>query len=192
MAGQTQTPDLKEQVLASRRHDALDPQRLLAVLPLRPYYTLADIRCGSGFLTVPLAKYLFDGRVYALDPDPSHLDALRRRLEKLHLTNVEVVQAGEERLEEVLPREGMDGIIAAFVLWAVPDRPAFLRSAFALLKKGGWLAVVEWRKRAGAEGPPLELRLSEGEVQELGRAAGFRFATPRILDDHHHLLLLRK
>jgi len=192
MAGQTQTPDLKEQVPASRRHDALDPQRLLAVLPLRPYYTVADLRCGSGLLTIPLAKYLFDGRVYAVDPDPSHLEALRQRLEKLRLTNVEAVQVGEDRLEEALPREGLDGILSAFVLWAVQDRLAFLRSTLALLKKGGWLAVVEWRKKEGAEGPPMDLRLSEEEVQDVGRSAGYRFATARILDDHHSLVLLRK
>ena len=39
-------------------------------------------------LTIPIAKYVYDGNVIALDGDQSVLDELRTEVDLLHLTNV--------------------------------------------------------------------------------------------------------
>lgn len=194
MAQKAQETGYKEQLLSGHRAEAVDPQRLLAFLPLRPYHTVADVRCGDGYFTIPLAKYLFDGRVYAVDPREGQLQALESRLQALRLTNVERVQAEEAVLAVALPKEGLDGALVAFVLHALKpkQREAFLKGMLGLLKKGGWLAVVEFRKREASEGPPMAQRLSEEEVVELGRGAGYRFTERRYLNDHHYLVVLRK
>ena len=70
----------KENLLSKARQEMLDPQRVFSLLPLRPYQKVADVGCGPGFFTIPLAKYLFDGRVYAIDVEQQMLDALKERL----------------------------------------------------------------------------------------------------------------
>ena len=40
-----------------------DTHRLISVIPILPHDHVADIGCGSGYFTVPLGKFLFDGKV---------------------------------------------------------------------------------------------------------------------------------
>ncbi len=54
--------------------EQIDPLRILAQLPLRPYQQLGDFRCGKGALTIPLAKHTFDGKVYATDESEAARD----------------------------------------------------------------------------------------------------------------------
>jgi len=42
-------PANKEALLSKSRHELLDPQRIIALLPLRPYQVVADVGCGPGF-----------------------------------------------------------------------------------------------------------------------------------------------
>ena len=60
------------------------------------------------------------------------------------------------------------------------------------LKKGSWLAVLEWNEKVIGDGPPASARIGDAEVVELARGLGFRFSEKRILGDQHYLLMLRK
>ena len=58
---------------------SIDPLRLIALIPFRPHETIGDIGCGVGDLTIPLAKYVFDGKVYAVDVDADSLERAAER-----------------------------------------------------------------------------------------------------------------
>lgn len=181
----------KEQFLAKENWETLDPMRLVAALPIRTYHTIVDLWCGSGYFTVPFAKYLFEGKVYAIDPDANALEALRKQLEGVHLTNVELVKG--ESLAQVLKPESVDGALLFLVLTEVEDKEGVLRQAAQVLRRGGWAAVLEWQKREGQkDGPPLEQRLSEEEVIALAQKVGFRASERRDVSNRHYLLILRK
>jgi 23S rRNA (uracil1939-C5)-methyltransferase len=61
---------------------------LSAHLPADPGAAAADLFCGCGFFTLPLARHF--KRVLALESDPGNLSALRANLESNHITHVEV------------------------------------------------------------------------------------------------------
>jgi tRNA A58 N-methylase Trm61 len=45
-----------------------DPDAILSEVGVKPGEVVADIGCGAGFFTLPLAKYVGkSGKVYALD-----------------------------------------------------------------------------------------------------------------------------
>ncbi|MCS7206833.1 MAG: class I SAM-dependent methyltransferase [Dehalococcoidia bacterium] len=181
----------KEQFLSKENWETLDPMRLVATVPIRTYHTIADLWCGKGYFTLPFAKYLFDGKVYALDPSPEHLEALRAQLQAVHLTNVEVVQSAS--LMPPLKPESVDGVLLFLVLTEVADKEGLLREAAQVIRRGGWAAVLEWQKREGQkDGPPLEERLSEDEVLALAQKVGFRASERRDVSSRHYLLILRK
>jgi ubiquinone/menaquinone biosynthesis C-methylase UbiE len=181
----------KERFLAAESWETLDPMRLVAALPIRTYHVIADLWCGSGYFTIPFAKYLFDGKVYALDPDAAHIEALRKQLERVHLTNVEPVQSGT--LLPPLQPESVDGVLLILVLSEAPKREEVLRQAFQVVRRGGWVAVLEWQKGEGQkEGPPPEQRLSQEEVLTLAQRVGFRASERRDVSGRHYLLILRK
>jgi ubiquinone/menaquinone biosynthesis C-methylase UbiE len=170
--------------------EGLDPLRLMAQLPLRPYHRVLDVRCGSGHLTVPLAKFLFDGKVYALDSTTSNLDPLKEKLTQIRLSNVVVITTKKQ--QQGIEAEHLDGALVPFVLHWVAGKEAFLREFLPLLKKGAWVAVVDWQKKATDGGPPVAQRLDEAEVIALGERIGLRFSGKRTLTNSSYLVLLRK
>ena len=183
-------PARKEVLVAEERRLRLDPDRLLAWLPLRPYQHVADIGCGPGYFSLPLAKYLYEGRLYAVDVQEEMLEACRQRLSPLKFTNVEFVRSREDHIP--LPEQSLDGALLAFVLHETEDREAFLRMVAQLLRRSAWIAVLEWKKEPMEEGPPLESRLSPQEVQEVMARAGFRSFSQRDLNQQQYLILARK
>ncbi|MBI4282206.1 MAG: methyltransferase domain-containing protein [Chloroflexi bacterium] len=180
----------RDVLLAPERRELLDPDRVISMIPLRPYHVVADIGCGTGFFTVPLAKYVNQGKLYALDTREEMLEECRQRLSAVHLSNVEVLHWKAKKLP--LDKDSIDGVFLAFALHAAKDREGFLAEAQGLLHKGGWLAVLEWYKRAMEEGPPLEVRVSEDEAKELGQKTGLRFVSQRDLNGKSYLVLFRK
>ncbi|MFH1559794.1 MAG: methyltransferase domain-containing protein [Chloroflexota bacterium] len=183
-------PDRKDVLLAPERRDLLDPDRVISMIPLRPYHRVADIGCGPGYFAVPLAKYVNQGKLYALDMREEMLEACRQRLSAVHLSNVEVLHYGAKKLP--LDNDSVDGAFMAFVLHKAGDKEGLLAEAQRLLERGGWLAVLEWYKQAMEEGPPLEDRVSEEEAKELGEKAGLRFVSQRDLNGKNYLVLFRK
>ena len=171
--------------------EAIDPLRILAQLPLRPYQRLGDFRCGKGALTIPLAKHTFDGKVFATDESAAGREELVAKLAQTRLSNTVVYDAKDE--DSVVEPDSLDGALVALALSTLKtSKPALLKRVAKLLKRGAWAAVIEWTKANAEEGPPLDKRLEEAEVSEIGRQAGFRFAEKRDLSSRYYLVLLRK
>ena len=183
-------PKNKEVLVSSQRYDKLDPQRVMSLLPLLIYQSIADIGCGPGYFTVPLAKYLFDGKVFALDVQQEMLDAARKEIESIHLTNVQFDLSQENKLP--LEDECLDGAFAAFMIHETEKPRIFLKEINRCLRKGGWLALLEWHKVEMEEGPPLEERIEEAKLHEITEKAGFRHASRHSLNDSQYMLLMRK
>ena len=177
-------------LLAPERKEYLDPDRVISVLPIRPYHKVADIGCGPGFFTIPLAKYVSQGRLYALDVQEEMVEACLQKLASVHLTNVDVLLCQDT--EFPVENESLDGAFAAFVLHEAQDKEGFLKAVLALLQKGGWFTLIEWYKREMEDGPPLEGRITEDEVKDLAVKAGLRFVSQRDLNGKHYMMQFRR
>ncbi len=89
------TKDFVERLLSPERAAMLDPSVVLDSCPIAPDDKVADIGCGPGYFTLPLASALVNGTVYALDIDQGMVDACRERVEQAGLTNVETLTCSE-------------------------------------------------------------------------------------------------
>ena len=182
-------PQNKDRLLSPERRERLDPDRLLSLLPLRPYQIVADIGCGPGYFSLPLAKYLYDGKLYAVDVQEEMLAAARERLGKFRLSNVEFIKSEENSID--VPAASLDGALLAFVLHEAEDRKAFLSMVAGLLQRASWMSVLEWYKQETENGPPAEHRVSPEEVKELTEAVGLRFTSERSLNGQQYMLMFR-
>ena len=169
---------------------AIDPQRLIALTPIRPHETIADIWCGTGDLTIPLAKYVFDGKVYAVDIDADALERAAERAQEIRLGNVETVLS--RRTKVPLDDESLDGVILASVLHEVSRPKSLLKEVSRMLRAGGWAAVIEWAEGDDGGGPPAKKRLSPEKVSTMAEDVGLRRLSARNVDDRQYLLLLHK
>jgi len=180
-----------QQVPSQILAESLEPLRILAQLPLRPYQTLGDFKCGNGALTIALAKYVFDGKVYATDESASLREELEKNLAATHLSNTVVYDQKEE--DSTVDPESLDGALVALALSTSKNsKSAFMKRVAKFMKRGAWVAIVEWTKIESPDGPSIDKRLDEAEITEIGQQAGFRFAEKRNLSSDYHLVILRK
>jgi len=179
-----------EQLFSPEREEELDTFMAMSFMPIDPYDRVADIGCGPGYFSIPMAKHLVHGKLYALDMDDEMLDALRPRVEEAKLGNVEVLKCGATDFP--LEAESLDGVLLAFVTHQSEDRIAFLETVLDLLRPRGWCVVLEWHRETTESGPPLERRINPDELEALAVEAGYRFRWWRDLNCSQYMALLRK
>jgi ubiquinone/menaquinone biosynthesis C-methylase UbiE len=177
-------------LLSPEREREVDPFVITTFMPIEPYDDVADVGCGPGYFSIPLAKHLVYGKLYAMDVSDEMLEVTRRRVAEARLGNVEVMKCGVTDLP--LPEGSLDGAFLAFVVHQNEDRVGFLKAVRALLRTRGWCAVLEWHRVETEHGPPLESRIPLDELRTMARAAGFQFLWSREMNPHQYMALLRK
>ena len=168
----------------------LDTYRVMSLIPILRHHVVADIGCGPGHFTVPLAKHVYAGKVFAIDSQKKMLDATRAELERIHLTNVDLASLRGRKLP--LEDESLDGAFVAFTVYKVSDRKELFHEIWRSLRRGGWLALLEWSKLETDDGPPVEDRVDEWEMQEISKELGLRREARHVLSDSQYMLLMRK
>jgi SAM-dependent methyltransferase len=152
----------------------------LALIAARAGETIADVGCGTGTWTFPLARAVgAAGRVYAVDIDPRVLDVVRARIEREAVTNVTVVHSVPD--DPSLPKDALDVVFLNDVIDYV-DRAAlagFLAGIRQALRADGRLVVRDpngGADRVVAECYRAGFALVEAKIP-LPRAPSRSFAT---------------
>ena len=185
------TAERIEWLLSPERRERLDVPRILSLLSLRPYFTVADVGCGPGLFAIPLAKSLWNGKVYAVDVEEDMLEVTRSSALKARLGNITTLKSDGSKLP--LEPGSLDGALLACVLNEVADKGALLKDVVDAMKRDGWCAIIEWRKAIdGREGPPPKHRIAEKDMMQLAKAAGLRLSMRRELNSYQFLLVLIK
>lgn len=148
---------------------------------VRPGLRVADVGAGEGYFTVPIARAVESGRVWAVELDPAYTAHQTRVAEALGLPNLQPVLG--RSTDAGLPAGEVDLVFVCEVWKAVSDHrrardPAhyardvepWLRSLHRALAPGGRLVVVDH------DLPPTDLDAAGFElVRDQAERAGFRF-----------------
>lgn len=187
--GDMTTQEFIQRLLSPQRDASLDTLAILSFSGISYRDRVADIGCGPGYFTIPLAKALVEGKLYALDIDNEMLDACRERVAQARMGNVEILKC--EEFDSSLEAGSLDGIFLAFVIQQSPDKPRFLKAVRQLLRPRGWGAILEWYRKETETGPPLERRVDPEQMEELVKSAGFRYLGWRDLNGDQYMMTLR-
>ena len=187
--GDMTTQEFIQRLLSPQRDASLDTLAILSFSGISYRDRVADIGCGPGYFTIPLAKALVEGKLYALDIDNEMLDACRERVAQARMGNVEILKC--EEFDSSLEAGSLDGIFLAFVIQQSPDKPRFLKAVRKLLRPRGWGAILEWYRKETETGPPLERRVDPELMEELVKSAGFRYLGWRDLNGEQYMMTLR-
>src|SRR5579863_10277270 len=123
-------------------------RRVIETLQLRAGDTAADVGCGDGFYTIPLAQFLGpSGKVFAEDISDAELFKLKEHLAKEGLKNVEVIKGAED--DPKLPLDRLDAALVVNAYHEMTAHEAMLRHTLAALKPGGTFVLMEgiWYSR---------------------------------------------
>jgi arsenite methyltransferase len=114
-------------------------QLILEHVPLRRGQTIVDLGAGTGFLTVELAQRSAAARVIAVDPWAGAMEVLRRKVDYLGLTNVELVIADASALD--LPDSSVDVVVSNLGVNNFDNAAAVLTECHRVLRPGGHLLL---------------------------------------------------
>jgi ubiquinone/menaquinone biosynthesis C-methylase UbiE len=181
-------PEHRQRLLSAERYDLMPPDRVLGWLPVRPDMTIADIGCGPGFFTLPLAERVPQGTVLALDVERVMLQAVEERAAAAGLTNIRTLLAGEDALP--IEPGSLDGAFLSMVYHEIPTRQQYLAHLRGLVKPGGWLAIAEWEKKPNPGGGPSPAnRLTPEETRADMLAAGWPVTAHETINEWMYFLL---
>ncbi len=177
--------------LSPDRERELDPFNVINYMPIDPYDRVADIGCGPGYFTIPLAKYLVHGFLHALDTDEEMVEVTRRRVEASRLGHVQVQAC--QPTEFPIEAGSLDGVFLSLVVHHHGlDREAFLKAVRELLRPRGWCIVLEWHGEGGQDSHSHDHRIEPDDLRGLAQRSGFRFQGWRKLNDAQYMATLRK
>lgn len=172
----------------------LNPESLLVQAGLTRGMRVADFGAGNGFFSIPAAQIVGDqGAVWAVDILEEALGNIASGARLARRKNIRTLRCD---LDDMQPCP-IDDLSCEFaVIGKVlpqlehPDR--IVRQAWRILKTGGIVLVVEWKKGALGFGPAGDERLSSEEVQRYFTKQGFKFAQSLEGDAYHLALKFQK
>lgn len=169
-----------------------NPEQIMDALAIADGAVVADIGAGAGWFTIRLARRVGpNGIVYAQDVQRQMLDAIRRRVAREGLRNVQT-RLGEGSNPN-LPSGALDAVLVVDVYPEVEDRVALLRNLAGALKPNGRIGVVNYKPGEGGPGPsPGEgVRVEEAVVEADAALAGLRVLSRAALTYQYLIVLGR-
>jgi ArsR family transcriptional regulator len=158
-------------------------QRVAASL-VHPHLVVADVGCGTGYLSWALASLV--GRLILVDHSPAMLEQAKENLRGCR-ASLEF-RAGEIDQLPLADNE-VDAVLAGMVLHHAPDLLAFVREAFRALRPGGVFVIQDllphreaWLRDSMAD---LRLGLVPGDLTALLEKAGFESPEVEVVEDSY-------
>jgi ubiquinone/menaquinone biosynthesis C-methylase UbiE len=154
----------KSLLMDEDRRKRQSPESVLGRTDARSGQIWADLGCGVGYFTIPLAR--MGARVLAMDAQSEMLETL-------------VSLAGED-MRNICPLRvdippipladsSCDRVIMVNVLHEVADKQQIASDITRVLKPGGHLILVDFQKRDTPHGPPVQERLSPEDALSIFR-----------------------
>src|SRR6185436_16274531 len=153
------------------------PEQIMDALSIAEGSKVADIGPGAGWFTMQLARRVGpNGHVYAEDVQRPMLEAIRRRVSREGLQNVEPLLGTET--DPNLPPGELDAALMVDMYQEIGERVTFLRNLSRALKPNGRIGVVNYKPGQGGPGPSSNanegIRVDASAVEADARAAGLR------------------
>ena len=154
-------PENIERLDNPERRKMLPPDQILSSLQVEMSHVIADIGCGIGYFTIPVAKQTRE-LVYAIDVEPQMLTHLQNRMEEANVHNITTLQGNAESVP--LQNESVDRIICSLILHEVDDLDRAIQEMKRVLRKKGKILIIEWEKKETQAGPPLSHRIAASDL----------------------------
>jgi ubiquinone/menaquinone biosynthesis C-methylase UbiE len=149
--------------------------------------TFADIGCGDGFFSILASKKVGEnGRVYAVDIDPTAIGRLQSKAKTEGLNNITAKVGAAE--ETVFCKACADFVFYSMDLHDFNDPARVLHNAREMVKPSGMVVDLDWKKLDMPFGPPVAIRFSEQHAADLMRTAGLTVTDVRDAGTYHYVI----
>ncbi len=164
-------PKQIEKLNNPKRYDIHNPELIWETLGLENPEVLIDVGAGTGFFSKPFADKIPDGKVYACDTSEVMLEWLKENLSSEYEDRILPMKTEENSID--LGDKIADLVFMIMLHHELDDPLLMLQEAKRLLKSGGKIMIVDWKKEEMPVGPPLELRIEADVIEDQLRQTGF-------------------
>lgn len=143
----------------------VNKEEVLRALNITEGQAVIDAGCGDGYMSKEFAKLVkSSGRVYAMDTDETAIEDLQKN------AGSDIIQPvlGDISTRTALKEASIDLIYISNVLhgFSESQMAGLAAETHRLLKPGGILAILEFKKEEMPVGPPVNIRFAPGELKE--------------------------
>ncbi|WP_022941236.1 class I SAM-dependent methyltransferase [Psychromonas hadalis] len=137
--------------------------------------TIVEVGFGYGTFTVPIAALSPKNTLVAFDIEPDMVEIARRNLSNAGLSNVECILRDVLAEGTALESESVD-VVLLFNILHFNERNLLLQETSRILKKGGIVAIIHWRKDIPTpRGPAIELRPDIAQIMSASEGLELAF-----------------
>jgi len=150
-----------------------------------------EVGAGTGMFAREFAARMAAGGVlHAVDSEPTMIHWMSDNLPDDLDSRIDIVSADATGI----PLEDRSAdLVYSVNLHHELDAPGdMLGEAFRLLRPGGVVAIVDWKREPTPKGPPLEHRIGTGELVLQLRSAGFSDVTSHDVLPYHDVVTGRR
>jgi len=173
----------------------IKPQEIIDSLNIIQGMKVADLGCGNlGYFVMPISKIVGkDGLVYAVDILKPVLDGVESRAKLEGLTNIETVWSNLEKYGATkIPEASLDIALIINVLFQNKNYQDILKEAARLIKPGGKLLVVDWKKSGVPFGPQVDIRVDAETIKQAAALVKLKLVEETELGNYFWCLILEK
>ena len=177
-----------------RSFELINSDILMEVLPVKPGSVVLDLACGKGIYCMFLSEIVGDtGLIYAVDLWEEGIRLIGKEIEEKNITNIlPLLDDATAQIE--IDDYSVDVCLMATVLHDFEEMNksgAVIEQVKTILKPGGYLAVIEFKKIDGPPGPPMKIRLAEDDTEKM--VSGYGFKKVKIVDigEYNYLMIFK-
>ncbi len=172
-----------------RRREILDVDKILESVNSYVGNSVADVGCGPGYFSIPISKSLGKGgEVFAVDLERAMLEKLKENI--VAQSGIHPVLSKEESIPDVKDNS-VDSCFLVNVLHELEGNQT-LREAYRILRPGGHLILIDWKKIKMDFGPPYTIRISERDAKGRCADVGFKCESSFFAGQYNYGLVLKK
>jgi ubiquinone/menaquinone biosynthesis C-methylase UbiE len=146
---------------------------------------IVEIGCGYGTFTVPMAQLSPKNQLLAFDIEAQMLECTQANIEKARCNNVQFLLRDIMTNGTGLESNSVDFVLLFNILHC-KDKQIFLREASRVLKPGGIIAIIHWRKDIPTpRGPDVELRPDVVQIRNASQKLDFKEIDEMNLAPYH-------
>jgi len=172
----------------------LNPDAVVGEFGIVQGMRIADFGCGAGHIGILVAQQVGkDGYVTALDIMEDKLESIKARAKASGLENIETKRANLEVLGSTgLGDDTQDMVLLVNILFQSTKKADILKEAKRVLKSGGSVILVEWKKGGGGFGPPDDLRTDTSAMETMFTSENFTLVRPFNAGQFHYGIIFKK
>jgi len=173
-----------------KRLKILNPEVVWAKADLKDPEVLVDIGAGTGFFALPFSRKMKMGKVYACDISEELVAWMENNLPVE--SRGRIIPLKMEESSVPLP-DGIADLVYMINLHHELEEPGMvIKESLRLLRDGGKLMIIDWKKEETPEGPPLAIRVTEEIIESQMLECGLTNIEKHAVLPYHTFLLGEK